>query len=64
MSDGKSITININIDSPIDIESGELTSDDKDQILDAINSIVYDTDRSQKYNATFGKDNQLFVYQA
>ena len=50
-------------DSPIDIDPNELTSDDKDKILDAINSIVYDTDRSQKYNATFGKDNQLFVYQ-
>lgn len=47
--------------SPISVDPDSDVN--KQQILDAINSLVYDTDRSQKYNATFGKNNQLFVYQ-
>ena len=48
---------------PIDILSGEMSAQEKQNILDMINSITYDSDKSQKYNATFGKDNKLFVYQ-
>ena len=48
---------------PIDILNGEVSAQEKQDILDLINSITYDSDKSQKYNATFGKNNKLFIYQ-
>ncbi len=49
-------------ESPIDVTSSELSANEKQDILDTINNICYDSGYP-KYNATYGSNNQLYVYQ-